>query len=418
MTILRTITATLCALLFAVAAADSPLPHIIIETEDGVVITPDGHKKTYVPGTVTVVEDGEITMHQPMNIRGRGNSTWVQGMIHGKKPFRLKLAEERGLLGLAPAKNWVLLANIMDSSLMANAIAFEIGHYLELPFTHTMIPVDVTVNGEYMGNYMLTEHKEVRENRIAIGESGVLFELDSHFDQPPFQFEDSAFGLPIMLQYPKLKKWDDERAARREFRAYQDELQEVIDLIAAPDFPENGYREVFDTEAFTKFLFVFLLSANQELNFPKSVYLYRLGGDDTYRMGPIWDFDWTFGYNEWHRKHYVNPTEPLFWERRNPGALFFLRVMEDPVVQQQLIDIWVDFRANHFDNLVTFTRDYAERIAPSYERDYAVWGSIPLQMHRAPTLVPDELERIVEWLYARAEYLDEVLLGDTFPEAF
>ena len=175
MTILRTITATLCALLFAVAAADSPLPHIIIETEDGVVITPDGHKKTYVPGTVTVVEDGEIAMHQPMNIRGRGNSTWVQGMIHGKKPFRLKLAEERGLLGLAPAKNWVLLANIMDSSLMANAIAFEIGHYLELPFTHTMIPVDVTVNGEYMGNYMLTEHKEVRENRIAIGDNGVCY---------------------------------------------------------------------------------------------------------------------------------------------------------------------------------------------------------------------------------------------------
>lgn len=418
MMLIRTTFALVCSLLFVLAVGNEPLPHIIIETEDATVITPDGNKKTYVPGVFTLVENGEIITHQTMKIRGRGNSTWVQGNVHGKKPFRVKLDEERALLGLAPARNWILLANIMDSSLMANAIAFEIGHYLELPFTHTMIPVDVTVNGEYVGNYMLTEHKEVRENRIDIGADGALFEMDAHFDQPPFQFEDSAFGLPIMLQYPKLKKWDDERAARREFRVYRDDLQAVLDLIAAPDFPDNGYRELFDTKAFAKFIFVFLLSANQELNFPKSVYLYRLAGEDTYRMGPIWDFDWTFGYNEWHRKHYVNPTESLFWERRNPGAEFFLRVMEDPVVQQQLIDVWIDFRANQFDNLISFTRDYANLIAPSYERDYAVWGDIPLQMHRAPTLVPDERERIVDWLHARAAYLDDVLLSDTFPEGF
>lgn len=418
MTKLRATIATLCALLFAVATAYSPLPHIIIETVDATPITPDGNKKTIVPGTVTVVEDGEITLHQPMDIRGRGNSTWMQGIIHGKKPFRLKLAEERSLLGLAPAKNWVLLANIMDSSLMANAIAFEVAHYLELPFTHTMIPVDVTVNGEYVGNYMLTEHKEVREGRIDIGENGALFEMDSHFDQPPFQFEDSAFGLPIMLQYPKLEKWDDEYAARSEFLDYQQDLQQVLDLIAAPDFPDNGYHEVFDTEAFAKYIFVFLLTANQELNFPKSVYVYRLTGEEMYRMGPVWDFDWTFGYNEWHRKHYVNPAEPLFWERRNPGAQFFIRVLQDPMVQEQLSDVWLDFREHHFEHLLAFTHEYAYRIAPSYERDYAVWGSIPLQANRTPTLVPDELGRIITWLEAWALYLDEVLLGDEFPEAF
>lgn len=80
---------------------------------------------------------------------------------------------------------------------MVNAIAFEAAHLLELPFTHTMIPVDVTGNGEYQRNYMLTEPKEVMKHRINIGEGGMLCEMDSHFHQPPYQFEDAAFELPI-----------------------------------------------------------------------------------------------------------------------------------------------------------------------------------------------------------------------------
>lgn len=80
---------------------------------------------------------------------------------------------------------------------MVNAIAFEAAHLLELPFTHTMIPVDVSVNGEYQGNYMLTEPKEVMKHCISIGEGGVLCEMDWHFHQPLCQFEDAAFELPI-----------------------------------------------------------------------------------------------------------------------------------------------------------------------------------------------------------------------------
>ena len=169
---------------FAIAASTS-LPHLYIETENNAVITPDGNKKTYVNASLVLVHGGETEVDTTMRIRGRGNSTWLYGNLYGKKPFRMELDTAQELLGLPAARNWILLANIIDSSLMANAIAFEMAHMLELPFTHTMIPVEVTVNGEYQGNYMLTEHKEVMENRIAIGADGVLFEMDSHFDQAP-----------------------------------------------------------------------------------------------------------------------------------------------------------------------------------------------------------------------------------------
>lgn len=395
-----------------VFAEDTALPHLYIETEDEAVITPDGNKKTYVNASLVLVNGGETEIDTTMRIRGRGNSTWMYGNLYGKKPFRMKLDTAQELLGLPAARNWILLANIIDSSLMANAIAFEVAHMLELPFTHTMIPVDVTVNGEYQGNYMLTEHKEVMEHRIDIGEGGVLFEMDSHFDQPPYQFEDAAFGLPIMLQYPKVKKWDDEAGALAAFQAYEADLQHVLNLIADPAFPNNHYEAVFDIDAFVRFVLVFALSANQELNYPKSVYLYKAEGSEQYRMGPVWDFDWTFGYNEWIRKHYVNPEEPLFWEADNPGKLFFERVLSDPQVASLLASTWVEFRDTHFADLLEFTTQYAHEIADSFERDYEVWGDIPLLIHREPTLVPNELERILEWLEHRVEYLDRWILTE------
>ena len=72
------------------------------------------------------------------------------------------------LFGLASAKNWVLLANYIDTTHLGNAIALKAGRLLDLPFTHHAIPVEVTVNKEYMGLYLFTEHKEVKEGALTL----------------------------------------------------------------------------------------------------------------------------------------------------------------------------------------------------------------------------------------------------------
>lgn len=78
-------------------------------------------------------------------IRGRGNSTWEMP----KKPYRLKLDKKSVILGLGEERDWILLANYIDPTLMLNAVAFKIGQLLELPFTNHAIPVDLYLNGEY-----------------------------------------------------------------------------------------------------------------------------------------------------------------------------------------------------------------------------------------------------------------------------
>lgn len=128
------------------------IPHIYIETAGAVDVV---SKDNYINGTVRVDGKGVNTdlAINTMRIKGRGNSTWNKP----KKPYRIKLDAAASVLGLQSAKDWVLLANWQDYTFMTNAIAMKIGKQLGMPYTNTIIPVDVTINGKYAGNYTLTE---------------------------------------------------------------------------------------------------------------------------------------------------------------------------------------------------------------------------------------------------------------------
>src|SRR5690606_14498507 len=220
----------------------------------------------------------------------RGNSTW--GMP--KKPYRLKLDNKASLLGLSAEKDWILLANYLDGTLMLNAVASKTAQLLEMPYTNTMIPVDVTLNGEYMGNYMFTEHKEVEKNRIDVTNGGILLELDTYFDEA-WQFKSEHYELPVMIQYPELEDYLFEEATIERDRIMAD-FQILEDAVFDESFPNNNYLDYIDANALVNYLIVYNLTRNVEINHPKSTYLHKQK-DGKYMMGPIWDFDWAFDYN-------------------------------------------------------------------------------------------------------------------------
>ena len=110
-------------------------------------------------------------------IRGRGNSTWLW---YPKKPYRIKLDKKSEILGLATEKDWVLLANYRDPTHMMNTFTFIAGEKLGLPYTNHSRYVEVTLNGEYIGLYQLTEQVEQGSSRVAVDdEQGMLISLDA-----------------------------------------------------------------------------------------------------------------------------------------------------------------------------------------------------------------------------------------------
>ena len=361
---------------------DNQLPKITISTAGSI---PINSKTEYVPAQINI--DGQAkypNFEGSAQIRGRGNTTWT----YPKKPFKIKLDEEASILGLAPEKDWILLANYLDGTHLLNAVGMKIGQLLEMPFTNTIIPVEVTLNGSYLGAYMLTEQIEVKKNRVNVGKEGLLLNLDTNFDEP-YQFPSTHFRLPVTIKYPK-------EIDSRKISDIRKEFIEMEALVASSDFPNNNYLDYWDGDAFAKYLIVYMMTSNEEINHPKSTYIYKT---DTgkFTMGPIWDFDWGFGY-EGTFEHFSNADKPLFWSPPAKGTTFFSTFLTDPSIQQLIKENWSTFENQHFQELLEYIDEYAFLIQGARTRDFVLWAQGRNDFN-------GEVAKLKNWLSNRAQYV-------------
>lgn len=130
----------------------SKLPVIYIETENREPIVQKRKKlKAHMKlqGN-SEFSDDSILYDGETEIKGRGNSTWLAN----KKPYKIKLDTKSDLLGMGKNKHWVLLSNPYDSSLSRNKLIYDLAEDMGISSMSSQW-VDVVLNGEVVGNYLL-----------------------------------------------------------------------------------------------------------------------------------------------------------------------------------------------------------------------------------------------------------------------
>lgn len=372
------------------------LPHLEITLEEDDFI----HTKDYYLSANLKI-DGKNTYDDfegSMGIRGRGNSSWT----FPKKPYKIKLDQSASLFGLAPHKKWVLLAEYLDGSMLYNSVPFKAGELLGIPYTNTIIPVEISINGNYQGIYAFTEDKEVTPQRIDLGPNGVLLELDTYFDEE-WQFISENFNLPVMVQYP-----EEDDINLHQFNTIKSDFEYFESLIYDSSFPNNEYLDFFDDLSFVNYLIVYQLTANREINHPKSTYINKLE-NGKYRMGILWDFDWAYGLDHINGEHYALSSidYPLLYsDEISSGTRFFSRLMEDPHLQALFKERWQWFKSTHFHQLKQYVKEYASSIQLGYENDHEVWGA-----RNASGNFDEDLNKMLLWLDGRANYIDQYVVS-------
>jgi hypothetical protein len=375
---------------------DDALVHLYIDTEGRSPIT---SKDEYLNTKLTIVgqskyEDRVFEFSEKARIKGRGNSTWGWP----KKPYKIKLDSKETLIShndplsrLLPEKDWVLLADYQDGTHLLNNVAFTIGRMLEMPFTNTIIPVEITLNGNYLGVYGLTEQVEVKTNRINIGKTGLLLELDQYFDED-WKFRSTNYNLPVMIKEPGLETQAELDIIKNNWNTFET-------LVASNDFPNNNYLDYIDGESIAKFFIVSMLTLNEEINHPKSTYIHKIAGGK-YAMGPIWDFDWAYGY-EGANRHFGNPNKHLFGGDDKSGAAFFKKFISDPKIKTLIKEYWLDFISNHLDDLMNHIDEHAFIIKGAKARNLKMWDR---------GLVTDE-QVMKQWIKDRVAYMNTYIGG-------
>jgi hypothetical protein len=165
------------------------LPKLEINTNNQPIM----NKTDYVTSMISVTNcESEYELSGlSAGVRLRGNGS----LEAPKKPYRIKFMEKQNLLGLndnAKVKNWVLLADYYDYSMLRNASAFTLGNslldmggYYSSDYQH----VNLYINGIYNGVYLLAEQQQANKHRVNINvpdptdlstKIGYLLELDTY----------------------------------------------------------------------------------------------------------------------------------------------------------------------------------------------------------------------------------------------
>ncbi|RCH53682.1 hypothetical protein DJ568_16740 [Mucilaginibacter hurinus] len=375
------------------------IPILYLHTDAPVV-----SKKDYVTGRLVVDPNTQFNQEKttiPLEVRGRGNSTWDLP----KKPYRLKFITKAPMLGMPEARNWVLLANHADKTLLRTNIAFETGRKLGADFTPEGRHVELVLNGEYAGNYLLTNQVEVHENRVNIPElkpgnvsaeeitGGYLLELDQRMDED-FWFSTKRVG-PFAIKSP-----DDITEVQLNY--IKNYVQDAENALFADNFtdPETGYAKYIDVNSFINWFLVQELLKNMDSKGFSSIFYYKNRGGKL-GMGPIWDFDVSIG----------NITDP---ELQNPvgwwvkDGIWFKRLFEDPNFRSTVKKRWSEVKRAGMVSFTPFIDSTANYINLSQKKNFERWPIMNVAWPKPVALgsYEKEVAEVKNWLTRRATWMD------------
>ena len=390
------------------------MPILVIETENGGEID---SKEEYCNATLSLYgcKEKYVLESVPMEIRGRGNNSWT----YPKKSYKFKLEKKENLLGLANGKErvWCLLANQCDMSLQRNRVSFEFCRYMSgLDWSPACTPVEVYLNHEYVGVYLLTEEIKVSGDRVDIADTdpdsldtGYLVEMSNYAEGDTLFY---VYGRSYMVQSDLS---EDRRIRQQQLLTIQEYIAEANNTLA------SGSKEEAEKYIDLESLLAVYLVEETILNLDSqwdSFYMYKdTGGRLTF--GPIWDFDLTMGNAD---DGSDNPCQLFVGNGRGSGNSrdsWFGLAMTQSWFRKMVAEKWAEVY-DSFVLMPDFIRDEAGIGKESYERNFQKWPIFGQKQNRETEAVVKlksfeaHTEYLAGWLETRIAWLDDLFRDPAF----
>jgi len=357
----------------------SKLPVVVIETKGN---APIEDNEEYINATLALecdFSDGfESAEASEIEIRGRGNSTWKW---FDKKPYKIRYSTDVSLLGLCEGKEWVLLANYADKSLMRNYVALESAKVLtNMDCYATQYPVDVFLNGKYAGVYSLGEQIEADGDRVSIHQNatsidtGFFLEIGgTYVSDGPNSFSTDYMSCVEILEPSGASLTEKHKAY---ITGYFSAADKAVGSL-------NGYENFIDVDSLIDWLILTELSFNSDGAMRRSVFM-KKDHDGMIKLGPVWDFDIAYGNSETDYENY----EAWCCTATDMGYVYenwICRLMKDDAFVQRLAERWNEIKDSLYECSMD-TIDYGyNMIAPSADANFERWDILTSKV----TLQPD-----------------------------
>ncbi|WP_343690770.1 CotH kinase family protein [Chitinophaga sp.] len=374
------------------------LPVVKIKTAAAVT-----SRETYVKGSVTIdgagqYDDlGEVTMQ----IKGHGGTTWG----NPKNPYRIKFDSKTAVLGEPKAKDWLLIANYFDKTMLRNAISLYMGQLSNLDWTPHGHFAEVFMNEVYIGTYLVTEKIETGSNRVNVGDNGYVLEIDQISKLAADDVFFQTMGILCTIKNPTVSAGDEKYNYIKNF------VSAAEIALYSPNFTDTleGYNKYLDVNSFVDWYLINEITKNNDAIFYSSCYM-NLKPGGKLKMGPIWDFDIAMG-NVYYNN---NQDYTGFWIR---NAVWINRLFEDPAFEAKVKARFRYFKSKEDAILAFINKNAADLKWSVIENNnkyntlynytfpnYAIWGSYD-----------NEVLYMKTWLHNRIMWLDQAFATTTLP---
>ena len=282
-----------------------------------------------------------------ITIRVRGNSSAL--VYEKKKPYKLHLQKKMDLFFRENKKyrdkDWVLL---MNGGSPANLLGLYVNEQVGLQWTPRCRQVNVILNGEYKGMYMLIESVKQSDGRLNVDEqTGIIAEYDRYYWAEPF-------WIPGIL-YPTMNftfKFVGEALEGTEGSYGAESYLERVLREMQESMLDGTYAGKVDVASFAKWI---LAKDILGMTDPTGSNIFLTKHDDTdespFRMANLWDFD-----------NVMRVEDGAFATAHLAAQLFFRYMFTSaPDLQLAYIREWNRLKDNGFvDNIQTFLDSLAQ----------------------------------------------------------
>lgn len=434
------------------------IPALFITTASRSLKKINGSKEYEEEGSLRLLNaDGTLGYNGKLTqLKLRGNATAALD----KKPYQFKLEKSTDLCGMGKAKTWVLLADYRDNSLLRNRVTLALAKEVGLPYTSECQNVDVYINQEYYGTYLLCEKVEVGNSRVAIADleeateevndkplkeypafgmkaskrgnykgrsipenplditGGYLMELDYDMRYKP---ETSGFvtnrGQAVVLKEPK-------DASRKQVEYIRGFMQGFENAIFAKDGndPKTGkhYTEFVDRDSLVKKYMVEEIAKNLDGNRSSLFFFKPADSQSTLAFaGPAWDYDSAIGnYATQRNQRLIDPEglitckdagEPWYWFPPLYRQADFVKAVKETY--------WKEFSPalmvllGHTEGEpggIRSIADYAQEITASAAMNFIRWPvfNLPSREVKTGKNYQENIDYITNFLEERKDFLD------------
>lgn len=365
------------------------LPRLVIETENFRQIN---NKETKVPARLQFYGENKPSSEiLDLTIKGRGNSSFVMT----KYGYKIKLAEKESMLGMPKDKEWDLISNFRDRSILRNYITYQLAGILGDEYFPKGKFIELYLNRQYLGIYLLVEHVKVSKSRVDIpkSDSSFLFEKTSATTTDGALFT-SGLGYIFKFRQPKEPSEESRALLENHIDDFENFLQSKniykLDLIG----------NWIDIDDFVRYYWIQEFTKNID-GHRRSIFI-TWETDSFLKMGPVWDFDLGYG-NSLDVK-----SGPEGWLIRKYGWNRYLFKNKD--YEARIREYWKKNRSAFVATLDSID-SMSEKLAKASPNEFKKWPILENDsrwpFHEKFDSYQDAVDALKSWIEARIQWIDE-----------